>query len=69
MKFEKVLTNLAIIYFLIGLVFAVAFSLYYHWTAGSFLSPGFYAVALTWPYQAIGFIGDLSYYGFAGKPI
>ncbi len=69
MKKEKLIANIAMIYFILGLVFATLFALYYKWTIGSFLSPGFYAVVLTWPLQAIGFIGDLSYYGLAGKPI
>ncbi len=66
---EKKLTTFAIFYFTIGLIFSVLYALFYHWPVLSFLSPGFYAVVLTWPYQAIGLIQDFSVYGFAGKII
>ncbi|MBI4036308.1 hypothetical protein HY386_00320 [Candidatus Daviesbacteria bacterium] len=69
MKIETWLSRIAILYFMIGFVFAIAFAVYYHWPALSFLSPGFYSVILTWPYQAIGFTTDLLTYGLAGKPI
>lgn len=65
----KLLSNIAIAYFMIGFVIATLFALYYHWTFLSFLSPGFYSVILTWPYQIIGFAQDFWAYGFAGKPI
>lgn len=68
MKKTKLLTNIAIVYFLIGLLFASGFALYYKWTALAFLSPGFYAVVLSWPLQIPGFIFDLQTYGLAGKP-
>ena len=64
---EKRLTTFAIIYLTIGLVFAFIFALFYHWPVLSFLSPGFYVVVFTWPYQAIGLINDFGTYGFAGK--
>lgn len=66
---EKLVTNLAIVYFIVGLIFASCFAIYYRWEMGSFLSPGFYIVVITWPFQAVGFIRDLLYYGLAGKPI
>lgn len=66
---EKFLTTIGIVYFIIGLLFAIVFAIYYKWEVGAFLSPGFYAVALTWPFQAIGFIQDFINYGLAGKPI
>ncbi len=64
---EKRLTTFAIIYFTIGMFFAVMFALFYHWPALSFLSPGFYIVVFTWPYQAFGLVQDFAIYGFAGK--
>lgn len=66
---SKLLSNIAIGYVMFGFVFAIAFAIYYHWTPLAFLSPGFYFVILTWPYQAIGFVQDLFIYGFTGKPI
>lgn len=66
---ERIFTSIAIIYFIVGLIFATLFAIYYRWEILSFLSPGFYAVVLSWPYQAIGLIRDLLYYGLAGKPI
>lgn len=66
---EKKLTTFAIIYLTIGLIFAVVFALFYHWPVLSFLSPGFYVVVFTWPYQAIGLIADFAVYGLAGKVI
>lgn len=69
MKIENLLTNLAIIYFILGLIFATLFAAYYRWEILSFLSPGFYTVVISWPYQAIGFLKDLQYFGLAGKPI
>lgn len=69
MKKASILSTLGIIYFIAGFVFAVAFAIYYRWPILSFLSPGFYSVILTWPFQAIGFARDLMIYGLAGKPI
>ncbi|MBI4036007.1 hypothetical protein HY383_03580 [Candidatus Daviesbacteria bacterium] len=66
---EKLLSTIAIIYFMLGFVFAVSFALYYRWSAYSFLSPGFYSVIFTWPFQLIGFASDFLNYGLAGKPI
>ena len=66
---EKVVANIAISYFVIGIIFATLYAVYYKWTALSFFSPGFFAVVFSWPLQAIGFIGDLLTYGLAGKPI
>jgi len=69
MSKEKIVTNIAIIYFILGLIFAILYAIYYHWEVLSFLSPGFYAVVLSWPFQTPGFISDLTYYGLTGKPI
>ncbi len=65
----KLLSNIAVAYFMIGFIVATLFALYYRWTFLSFLSPGFYSVILTWPYQIIGFARDFWAFGFAGKPI
>ncbi len=69
MKKEKFISNIAIIYFFAGFVFAIIFAFYYHWPALSFLSPGFFVVAFSWPLQIGGFGGDLINYGLSGKPI
>ncbi len=69
MKTEKLISLIAALYFVVGLIFAICFALFYHWEALSFLSPGFYMVILTWPIQAIGFIPDFLRFGFSGKPI
>lgn len=69
MKKEKLLTNLAILYFIVGLIFAIGYAAYYRWPALSFLSPGFYTVVITWPLQIPGFFQDFINYGLAGKPI
>lgn len=66
---EKIISTIGIIYFIAGFIFTIAFAIYYRWPILSFLSPGFYSVILTWPYQAIGFVRDLMIYGLAGKPI
>lgn len=65
---EKRIATLAVIYFITGLIFAGFFAWFYHWSALSYFSPGFYAVVLTWPIQVPGFIYDFQYFGFAGKP-
>lgn len=68
-RFENVLTLTASIYIVVGLVFATYYAFYYHWTMPfSLLSPGFFAVVLTWPIQAVGFVKDILYFGPAGKP-
>lgn len=69
MKKDKLITNLAILYFIIGLLFATGFAAYYRWEILSFLSPGFYAVVITWPLQIPGFFQDFINFGLAGKPI
>lgn len=69
MKKSAWLSTIGAIYFMFGFVFAIAFAIYYHWPFLSFLSPGFYSVILSWPYQAIGLARDLMLYGLAGKPI
>jgi hypothetical protein len=66
---SRLFSSLAIAYFMFGFVFAIFFAVYYKWSFLSFLSPGFYSVILTWPYQAIGFVNDLLNFGLAGKPI
>jgi hypothetical protein len=65
---EKKIGTFAVIYFIIGLAFAITFAWFYHWPALSYFSPGFYVVVLTWPIQIPGFIYDFQYFGFAGKP-
>jgi len=69
MRRSKLFSNIAIGYFMMGFLFAVTFAIYYKWPPLSFLSPGFYSVILTWPYQLIGFVRDFLTYGLAGKPI
>lgn len=69
MKSSKFFSNIAIFYFMFGFVFAIVFAIYYKWPPLSFLSPGFYSVILTWPYQAVGFVRDLLTFGLSGKPI
>lgn len=66
---DKKISLFSILYFSFGLIFAFLFALYYHWEPTGYLSPGFYMVIFTWPYQAIGFIKDILYFGVAGKPI
>lgn len=66
---EKRFATFAIIYFCFGIVFAIAFALFYHWEAFSFFSPGFYIVILTWPAQIPGFLKDFQFYGFSGKTL
>lgn len=68
LPWEKLATNLVIGYFLIGLAFGILFAIYYRWEWFGYFSPGFFMVVLSWPYQALGFINDLLYYGLAGKP-
>jgi hypothetical protein len=65
---EAKLSTLGILYFIIGLIFAFAFALYYNWPVTGYFSPGFLMVVFTWPYQAIGFINHLLIYGLAGPP-
>jgi len=69
MSKEKIISSIAIVYFIAGFIFAALFALYYKWPFLSFLSPNFYSVILTWPFQMGGFLGDLLTYGLAGKPI
>jgi len=69
MKKSALISTITITYFMVGFVVAILFALYYRWSYLSFLSPGFYSVILTWPYQIIGFIRDFLSYGLAGKPI
>jgi hypothetical protein len=69
MSKSKLISNISIAYFIIGFVFAIVFAIYYRWPYLSFLSPGFYSVILTWPYQLIGFTRDFWTFGLAGKPI
>ena len=64
---ERKITTFAIVYFILGLLFAIGFAFFYHWPTLSFFSPGFYAVVLTWPAQVPGFVVDYQYYGWAGK--
>jgi hypothetical protein len=64
---EKKLGTFFIVYFIIGIFFALMYSWFYHWGALSLFSPGFYVVVLTWPLQIPHFIIDFQQYGFAGK--
>lgn len=64
---EKKITTIAVLYFVIGIIFAIIFALFYHWPTLSFFSPNFYLVVFTWPFQIFGLISDFQYYGFAGK--
>lgn len=66
---SKKVSVILILYFLLGVVFAFAFALFYRWTPFSYFSPGFYAVILTWPLQANGLLQDFLTYGLAGKPL
>lgn len=66
---DKLISTIAIVYFMLGFVFAIAFAIYYRWSTLSFFSPGFYSVIFTWPFQILGFISDLLSYGLPGKPI
>lgn len=65
---EKILTKLVMIYFAVGLIFAILFALYYRWEWFGYFSPGFFTVLISWPFQAWGFGKDLIYFGLAGKP-
>ncbi len=65
---EDRISTIGILYFMFGFVFASLYAIYYHWPLIGFLSPGFWAVSFTWPFQAVGFIRDLMYFGIAGKP-
>ena len=68
-NWEKKLSSVGIVYFMIGILFALIYSLFYHWEFLSFFSPGFYAVVLTWPIQIPGFLLDLQTYGLTGKTL
>lgn len=65
---EKILTNIVILYFAVGLIFAILFALYYKWEWYGYFSPGFFAVLISWPFQAWGFVNDLIYFGLSGRP-
>lgn len=57
------------LYFMFGLLFGLMFAYYYRWEFYGYFSPNFFAVVFTWPYQAIGFLRDVFYYGTLTKPI
>lgn len=65
----KILSRITILYFILGLIFTTFYAIYYKWVALAFLSPGFYTVMISWPFQTPGFVYDLITYGLAGKPI
>ncbi len=65
---DKKLSYIAAGYLMTGLLFALVFAWYYRWPVFGYFSPGFYAVIITWPYQAVGFTSDVLYYGWGGKP-
>lgn len=69
MSKEKIFSTIAIVYFMLGFIFSIAFAFYYRWSPLSFFSPGFYSVILSWPFQLLGFTRDLFTYGLAGKVI
>lgn len=64
---EKKIATIAVVYFVIGILFAIVFAIFYHWPILSLFSPKFYIVVFTWPFQIFGLIVDFQYYGFAGK--
>lgn len=66
-RLEGKLSTIGILYFVFGFFFAIFYALFYHWEAFGFLSPGFYMVAITWPFQLPGLIFDFQIYGMAGK--
>lgn len=67
---SKILSKIAIIYFLFGVIFAFYYAWYYHWSALSYFSPGFWFVIITWPIQIFGgFLYDILTFGWFGKPI
>ena len=63
------LVPLGILYIIIGLLFAIIYAIFYHWSAFTLFSPGFYIVAFSWPIQLPGFILDFQLYGVAGKQL
>jgi len=66
---EKRLGTFVIIYFMVGLIFAAIYAVFYHWPPLSFFSPGFFSVVFTWPIQLPGFLVDFQIYGFPGKTL
>lgn len=66
---DKKIGTFVIIYFIIGIIFASIFAIFYHWPPLSFFSPGFFVVAFTWPIQLFGFISDFQIYGLTGKTL
>ncbi|MBI2601152.1 hypothetical protein HYW42_04305 [Candidatus Daviesbacteria bacterium] len=68
-RFQPLISKLAIAYFMVGFFFALLFALYYRWPPLSFLSPGYYMVIISWPLQAPGFFQDFLVYGLAGKTL
>jgi len=64
---EKKIVTALTIYFVLGLIFALGYAYFYHWTPLSVFSPPFYGVLLSWPFQLPGLIWDYQYYGLAGK--
>lgn len=74
-NWERWISLVAILYFMFGIVFAFVFAWYYRWPPAGYLSPGFWSVTISWPIQAlnpfngVGLIPDIMYFGLAGKPI
>jgi hypothetical protein len=66
---EKRIATFGVAYFIIGIVFAIGFAMFYHWPPLSYFSPNFYSVVLTWPFQLPGLIWDFQSYGWAGKTL
>ncbi len=63
------LVPVGIIYITIGLLFAIIYAIFYHWSAFTLFSPGFYVVAFSWPFQLPAFFTDFQLYGLAGKQL
>jgi len=66
---DKKIAKFAIIYFVVGVIFAFLYAWFYHWGFFSLFSPGFYAVVLTWPAQVPHFFFDFQTYGLNGKTL
>jgi hypothetical protein len=69
LNYEKIISNLAIFYIIFGFIFALIYAVNYHWSFFTFMSPAFLNVMLLWPFQTPGFINDVLFYGFGGKPV
>lgn len=68
-NYEKIVSSIATFYIIFGFVFAIIYAVNYHWSFLTFMSPAFLNVMLLWPFQVVGFVNDVLYYGFGGKPV